>query len=136
MLGVNLSEQHVIVVQVGDPGDLVYLVKDWALIIVPIERRCPPHRSVSRIIDRAMVIFDDDAGGVGVWALKAFFEMKGFISVAEAARIGLAVSARRRDVPEFPRRWRCGGAAGVHAIEGGRLQCWLDNVVVPRSRRR
>ncbi|KAL6986067.1 hypothetical protein U1Q18_019434 [Sarracenia purpurea var. burkii] len=66
---------------------------DWVLIVVLVERRRPPRWSPPGTVDHVVVTSDADDGGAGVRALKAFFEMKGFTKVAEAACISLAVLA-------------------------------------------
>ncbi|KAL6983141.1 hypothetical protein U1Q18_016535 [Sarracenia purpurea var. burkii] len=66
---------------------------NWVLIVVPVKRQHPPRRNLPGTVDRVVVTSDADDGGAGVRALKAFFKMKGFTSVAEAARISLTVLA-------------------------------------------
>ncbi|KAL6971474.1 hypothetical protein U1Q18_031151, partial [Sarracenia purpurea var. burkii] len=53
----------------------------------------PLRQSLPGTVDRAVVTSDANDGGAGVRALKAFFEMNGFTSVADTARISLAVLA-------------------------------------------
>ncbi|KAL6966741.1 hypothetical protein U1Q18_032533 [Sarracenia purpurea var. burkii] len=66
---------------------------DWVLIVVPVEWQRPPYRSIPRTVDCAVLTSDANDGGAGVRALKAFFKMKGFTSVAKAARISLSILA-------------------------------------------